>query len=127
MKTTLLPAVLGLAKQFASRDTNSLVEVYTVKDQRLIWASPSHQAILGYDPMELVGVHWKDIVDPLDHAHKEIMLNDALLTGGSMEIGFNVVMKSGRRRYVKVVDRLYADPASEEQYVICRTTHIEPF
>jgi PAS domain S-box-containing protein len=123
---TLLPEVLELAKRLAAKDTNMLVELYTVHDQRCIWASPSHRAILGYDPHELVGIHWKQIVDEADHAHKDIMLNDALLTGGSMEIGFSLIAKSGERLPVKVIDKLYDDPDSSEQYVICRTTHIAP-
>jgi PAS domain S-box-containing protein len=123
---TLLPEVLALAKKQAADDTSMLVELYTVHDQRCIWASPSHRAILGYDPDELVGIHWKDIVDAADHAHKDIMLNDALLTGGSMEIGFSILAGSGERRYVKVIDTLYDDPDTGEQYVICRTTHIAP-
>jgi PAS domain S-box-containing protein len=115
---------LEIAKQFAALDPQGLVEMYTVHDQRCIWASPSHREILGYDPEELIGKHWKDIVDPADHAHKDIMINDALLTGGSMEISFYILTKSGQRRHVKVIDTLYADPYTEEQYVICRTTQM---
>lgn len=127
---TLLPEVLALAKQYAAEKPNMLVEMYTVhdkvEDQLLIWASPSHRDILGYDPQDLVGIPWTKIVDPADHSHKEIMINDTLLTGGSMEIGFNIIDSKGRRRYVKVIDRLYSDPDADERYVICRTTHIEP-
>jgi PAS domain S-box-containing protein len=123
---TLLPEILGLAKQCAADQPGMLVELYTVPDQRCIWASDSHEDLLGYDPMELVGVHWRDIVDKADHAHKEIMLNDALLTGDSMQIGFHLIAKSGQRRYVKVIDTLYDDPDSEEKYVLCRSTHVGP-
>jgi PAS domain S-box-containing protein len=122
----LLDQVLDLAHRQAAKAPDMLVELYTVHDERLIWASPSHRQILGYDPEELVGIHWKDIVDHTDHAHKAIMLQDALLTGGSMEIGFNIIAKSGARRYVKVVDTLYTNPNTEDRYVICRTTHIAP-
>jgi PAS domain S-box-containing protein len=115
---------LELAKQLAAQNPHGLVEMYTVHDQRCVWASPSHRAILGYNPQELVGKHWKDIVDPADHAHKDIMINDALLTGGSMEISFYVLAKSGQRRHVRVIDTLYSEPDTEEQYVICRTTQI---
>ena len=37
-----------------------LVEVYTVHDQRCIWASPSHLKVLGYDPRELEGARVRD-------------------------------------------------------------------
>jgi PAS domain S-box-containing protein len=121
---TLLPEVLERAKTYAAADATILVELYSVDDQRCIWASKSHSAILGYEPEELVGIHWKEIVDERDHAHKAIMLEDALLTGNSMVIGFHVIAKSGERRYVKVIDTLVSD--HDEQYVICRSTHIGP-
>jgi PAS domain S-box-containing protein len=121
---SLLDDVTKIAKQYAADNPSMLVELYRVSDEHCIWASPSHKPILGYEPKELVGIHWKDIVHPADHAHKSIMLNDALLTGGSMEIGFNLVAKSGARRYVKVIDTLYARPDADEKYVICRTTHV---
>lgn len=123
---TLLLEVLERAKAYASTDPHALVEVYTVFDQRCIWASPSHKKILGYGPDELRGIHWKEIVDARDHDHKRIMLEDALLTGGSMEIGFRLVAKSGQRIYVKVIDTLYSDDDHSENYVICRTTKIGP-
>ena len=123
---TLLLEVLERAKAYASTDPDRLVELYTVFDQRCIWASPSHKQILGYEPDELKGIHWKEIVDERDHAHKRIMLEDALLTGGSMEIGFRLIAKSGQRVYVKVIDTLYSDDDQSEKYVICRTTKIGP-
>jgi PAS domain S-box-containing protein len=121
---TLLAKVLKEAKRHADADPSALVEVYTVPEQRCVWISDSHRQILGFDPEELVGIHWKDIVDPKDHAHKDIMLNDALLTGGSMEIGFSLIAKSGRRIDVKVIDTLFEDAEAEHSYVICRTTQI---
>jgi PAS domain S-box-containing protein len=123
---TLLPEVLDRAKTYAAADPTMLVELYGAEDQRCIWASTSHAAILGYDPEELVGTHWKEIVDEADHAHKTIMLDDAILTGNSLVIGFRIIAKSGKRLCVKVIDTLVSDHETGEQYVICRTTHIGP-
>ena len=117
--------ILKLAQETAAADPEKLVELYTIPDERCIWASPSHKPLMGYDPADVIGVHWKDLVVPDDHAHKSIMKDDALLTGGSMEIGFKVYAKTGEIRYVKAIDKLYTDLETGAQYVLAQSTYIE--
>jgi PAS domain S-box-containing protein len=86
----LLKAALTLEK----KHPEDIVAVYGL-DTKNIWASRSHESILGYPPAEVHGHPWTKFVHPGDHAHADLAGNDALLHGQSIEFGLRAVTKSG--------------------------------
>ncbi len=104
--------IIERARRLSQENPDSIVAVYSTNEERCVWASPSHLAILGYTQAEMPGHHWGDFIDPLDQSHAGLAGSDALLTGQSVEIGLRVVTKTGATRSIRGRAWIVPDPAT---------------
>jgi PAS domain S-box-containing protein len=105
------------AKRLSKDHPSDIVSLYSM-DEICRYASPSHEAILGYKPEEAVGNCWTHFVAPQDHSHAALAGADALLNGESIIFGFNAVTKSGERKSLRGHAKIMVDPATDEAFLI---------
>lgn len=92
---TQLPDILFKQALELERDNpNDIVAIYGL-DTNNIWASRTHETILGYPLAEVNGHPWRKFVHPDDHSHSNLAGNDALLHGQSIDFTLRAVTKSG--------------------------------
>ena len=87
-------------------------------DGLCVWASESHDKILGYPARDMVGHHWKDMVSPEDHAHADLAGSDALLHGRSIEFGFRAATTAGTRVPMRCNAVITADQLTHTPYLV---------
>lgn len=73
---------------------HDIVAIYGL-DTNNIWASRTHETILGYPLREVNDQPWTKFVHPDDHSHSNLAGNDALLHGQSIDFSLRAVTKSG--------------------------------
>jgi PAS domain S-box-containing protein len=89
--STIKAQALRLAKE----NPGAMVAVFESATSRYLYASPSHEQLLGYKPEELIGRTLRKRVFPSDLGHTMLGFMDAVLHGKSIEITVRLVSKSG--------------------------------
>ena len=104
-------------KRLVREKPDDLVAMYGM-DSRCVYASPSHEAILGYKATEVVGRPWTDFVAPEDHSHAELAGTDAMLNGESVSFAFNAMAESGDRIRLRGTAKIMVDPPTRHPFLI---------
>jgi 8-oxo-dGTP pyrophosphatase MutT (NUDIX family) len=109
------------AEALAAKHPQDLVALYNM-DERCVWASASHDTILGVSPAASVGRHWHEFVAPEDHDHARLAGNDAFLNGRSINFSIRARGKSGDLVALRCQAWLVRDEASGQPLMTFRAT-----
>jgi len=109
--------LLDQARRLAHDHLYAIVSVYETDKQTCVWASPSHQPIMGHDPKDMIGHSWMDFVAPEDHSHANLVGADALLTGQSIEVGMRARTTTGHRLNLRGRAWIVPDPDTETPFL----------
>lgn len=110
------------ANELANQHPRSLITVYRLINGTCCYASPSHSAILHYEPAQMIGKPWQQFASTRDHAHITLAATDALLHGRSIDFGFRAVTQSGDSIPMRGVAWIVKDDHSGEPYLTFQAT-----
>ena len=108
--------LLKQALQLEHENPDDIVAIYGL-DTKNIWASRTHESVLGYPLSEVNGQPWTMFVHPDDHAHSSLAGNDALLHGQSIEFGLKAMTKAGSIIYLRGKAWIAADQETGMGYL----------
>ncbi|MBT2688879.1 PAS domain S-box protein [Bacillus sp. ISL-47] len=83
-----------------TKNTTDMIKVFK-KDQTLIYASPSHEKVLGYSPRELVGKNCCDVMPPEEKEKFHWMFQNLLETGEPQLIETKLFTSGGETVFVE--------------------------
>jgi len=116
----LSPELHAEAVKMAQDHPEDIVAVYAIVSSSCVFASPSHETILGYTTTEMLGKSWQTFVAPEDHAHAALAGADAMLMGNSIEFGFLGLTKSGERVAMRGSARIRTNPGTLTPFLFFR-------
>ena len=102
----------------AVRENPDAVVCLVDSDGIFAYMSPSVEGYHGYKPEEAIGHQFTEFFPPNEASHLELGLQDALLTGQSVELTRNVKHKSGGTRRMRGAAHRLFDEASGNFYVL---------
>src|SRR5262245_43845780 len=114
--TGLPSSILKQARAAAAENPGAIISVYDTFTQTCCYASRSHATITGYQPAQMIGLPWTHFVTASDHSHAALAGTDALLNGQSVEFGFHVDTKNGRRTPMRGTAWIVADHKTDRPY-----------
>lgn len=82
-------------------------------DRTIRYVSPSIRQLTGYDPDEVHGRSYEELVHPDDRAHV-FEQRAAVLQGESIQVCFRLLRKDGSPVWVEVTAQSYRDPGTDE-------------
>ncbi len=85
------------------------------------FASASHLPILGYDPAELVGRRLAEFITPEDLEHANLAFMDAVIADISIEIGIQLVKRSGDKLPVRAQAWNIEDAGTGRKFMLGRS------
>jgi PAS domain S-box-containing protein len=94
--TRPLDLVIQQARERERLDPTALVSVFD-RQGFYCHVSDMHQRVLGFEPHELLGTHWTEMIDEPDLKHAHVLRTMAELQAGQpIAMNFKVKTKSGR-------------------------------
>ncbi|MDF2460915.1 MAG: fold [Candidatus Saccharibacteria bacterium] len=98
--TTRVDAHINRARAEAGHYPDHIIKL--IDDQgRILYASDSHEPILGFSAEALLGVHFHDVIAREDIIHSELSIQDALMNEEATEIGFRHLRADGTFVYLR--------------------------
>jgi PAS domain S-box-containing protein len=125
MPKPLSPDIIEEATKFMSEHSQDLLAVWSL-DGTCRLASPSHLAILGYEPAEVEGQTWQKFIAQEDHAHVTLAGEDAILNDQSIEFSFIAIAKSGARVALRGISRFKHDATTNETFFFINAYQQQP-
>jgi PAS domain S-box-containing protein len=116
MKT--IPPPLQDTVEAAARDNPDAMVTLLDEHGVFHYASPSAQALFGYEASEIVGHDLGEFFSVLDTAHLKLVIQDAILNGLSIDTARNVKLKDGRTKCMQGRARGLTDPRTHSTYVL---------
>ena len=119
-RRTLAEGALRESEERYRRLTDNAFDLITEIDSegRLLYASPNHRAVLGYDPDELIGRTSFELVHP-DERQEMVRAFQRLLVGNwRREVAMRIRHKDGSWRWFEYSGNAYQAPTGEMRAVI---------
>jgi PAS domain S-box-containing protein len=88
---------------------------------RILYASDSHEPMLGFAAGVLVGLRFHEVIAPEDITHCELSIQDAVATQEATEIGFRHLRADGTFLYVRRKTYALRGDKRSRYYILTRS------